>query len=306
MGYSAGEFVVLDADAGSVTLFSPDLRDRTSWGRRGSGPGEFTTPVALTDGGTADTLWIVDAGSPPHVKVFSRAGELLLQFPTEGAFPVDIARDSEGTIYVAHRVSPRFAARDPDRFATLVARYSSAGEPLPPLVEFDSTSFFEERLVLPGLNTASVEAEGKRIAVAYPSSGFVDIYQDGLIETTARVCFPEALRLRYREQRAEAAQHRRIVQRHFPLITGTRITEDGGVDVVTSFPDGNSRYHVDHFSPSGRSLGSTVFDADYIRLPRTVGFVGASNELFGFDDNGLLATFDLLSSPPPGVRGESR
>src|SRR5262249_32404659 len=71
-----------------------------SWGTRGSGPGQLSTPVALAVD-TAGNVFIADAGSS-SVNKFSKLGEPRLSFADDRVVlhPVGIAVDDGGAIYV--------------------------------------------------------------------------------------------------------------------------------------------------------------------------------------------------------------
>jgi hypothetical protein len=59
---SGGRFVVLDGARGTVELFAADGRPLSSFGRRGTGPGQFMVPVALARDGDGSLL-VLDRGS---------------------------------------------------------------------------------------------------------------------------------------------------------------------------------------------------------------------------------------------------
>ena len=111
-----GEIFVADGYGNSrVHRFAPDGRLIMSWGTRGDGPGQFTTPHGIWahDG----KVYVCDRENN-RVQVFSVDGEYLTEW---GDFfhPMDIFRDSQGTFYVTDQV-PRITMLDED--GTLISR----------------------------------------------------------------------------------------------------------------------------------------------------------------------------------------
>ncbi len=93
-----------------VHCFAPDGALKRSWGGRGSGPGEFTTPhgiAVLRDGRV-----VVGDRENNRAQVFTPEGDYLRDF---GPFykPMDIYVDGEGLIYVSDQV-PRLTVLNDD------------------------------------------------------------------------------------------------------------------------------------------------------------------------------------------------
>jgi DNA-binding beta-propeller fold protein YncE len=100
----------------SVHRFAPDGRWLSSWGRPGSGPGQFTTPHAV---------WVLD---DDRVLVADRENDRLQVFDPQGGYleqwldhyhPMDIYVDAAGWIHVTDQV-PRVSRLD--RNGALVGR----------------------------------------------------------------------------------------------------------------------------------------------------------------------------------------
>ena len=93
-----------------VHRFAPDGAHLASWGGRGSGPGEFTTPHGI--GVLGDGRVLVGDRENNRVQVFSPEGGYLAEF---GPFykPMDIHIDSDQRIFVSDQV-PRVTALGPD------------------------------------------------------------------------------------------------------------------------------------------------------------------------------------------------
>ncbi len=102
-----GDFYVSDGYGNTmVHRFAPDGALVRSWGGRGSGPGEFTTPHGI--GVLGDGRVLVGDRENNRVQVFSPEGDYLKDF---GPFykPMDIHIDGEERIYVSDQV-PRVTA----------------------------------------------------------------------------------------------------------------------------------------------------------------------------------------------------
>ncbi|MDO8631257.1 MAG: hypothetical protein Q7R41_12265 [Phycisphaerales bacterium] len=97
------ELYVVDVTAHNIKVLGTDGSLRRMIGRRGSGPGEFNFPTAIS----ADdkNLWIADSGNH-RVQAIDRAGEPVATFgqvgdaPGDLALPKSVAVDSTGHVYV--------------------------------------------------------------------------------------------------------------------------------------------------------------------------------------------------------------
>ena len=111
-----GEIFVADGYGNSrVHRFAPDGRLIMSWGTRGDGPGQLTTPhgIWVHDG----KVYVCDRENN-RVQIFTVDGEYVTEW---GDFfhPMDIFRDPQGTFYVTDQV-PRITMLDED--GTLISR----------------------------------------------------------------------------------------------------------------------------------------------------------------------------------------
>jgi hypothetical protein len=73
-----GTVFVLDSKECHVRVFDASGRLITTFGRRGQGPGEFTSPVAV--GALGDSVWVNDAGNR-RISFFTRTGKLISSVP---------------------------------------------------------------------------------------------------------------------------------------------------------------------------------------------------------------------------------
>lgn len=116
-----GEIYVADGYGNSmVHRFSAEGALKRSWGRPGSGPGEFSTPHALWID-QRDRVLVLDREND-RVQIFDRDGDYLDEW--RGLFrPMGIYGDARGMIFVSDQV-PRISMFDPD--GELVGRCQGA------------------------------------------------------------------------------------------------------------------------------------------------------------------------------------
>jgi DNA-binding beta-propeller fold protein YncE len=113
----SGDIYVADGYGNSnVHVFSASGALKRSWGRPGSGPGEFTTPHAVRV--HPDGRVLVADRENHRIQVFTPEGEFLAAW---GDFfrPMDIFIDRQGMIFITDQV-PRLSMLAPD--GTLVGR----------------------------------------------------------------------------------------------------------------------------------------------------------------------------------------
>src|SRR5262245_28329770 len=90
--------------ASRISQFSRDGKFIKSWGRLGSGPGEFKTPHAMAFDASG-RLYVADRGNN-RVQIFDRDFKFVAEWPQFGR-PSDVAIDANGVLYVADAESSR-------------------------------------------------------------------------------------------------------------------------------------------------------------------------------------------------------
>ncbi|MBM3491248.1 MAG: hypothetical protein FJX68_12535 [Alphaproteobacteria bacterium] len=106
-----GEFYVSDGYGNSqVHRFAADGRHLASWGRPGTGPGEFSTPHAIWID-RQDRVLVADREND-RVQVFDRAGRYLAEW-RDFYHPMDLWEDGEGNVVVSDQI-PRLSLMAPD------------------------------------------------------------------------------------------------------------------------------------------------------------------------------------------------
>jgi hypothetical protein len=288
LSVSAAGYAVVDQGAAALTVFTSDYTSRTHFERRGQGPGEFQSPIAVTIDPKADTVWALDERRRTVTAFTAGSGyarQVALEIPG-----IDLAIDSSGTLYVAHRV-PSTTMLPPGRDSVVVvSRYSRDGTPLAPLVSMEREALTPPRFVMPALNDVGVVASGDRVAVFYPAGGVVDVYRQGQLESTGRVCMPPSLALAYQRQRAEHAP----TQSWIALVTDVRLRSDGGFSTTSSRQDSEGRYIIHRFLLGGASAGAVVMPNRGIGMPSEVRFGLTDGELVAFSPtSGVIASFEV-------------
>jgi sugar lactone lactonase YvrE len=87
-----------------ISQFSKDGTFIRSWGRLGSGPGEFKTPHALAFDARG-RLYVADRGNN-RVQIFDQDGKFVAEWSQFGR-PSDVHVDANGVLYVADAESSR-------------------------------------------------------------------------------------------------------------------------------------------------------------------------------------------------------
>ncbi len=106
-----GEIYVSDGYGNSVVhRFSAEARLLSTWGRPGTGPGEFTTPHAVWVD-RSDRVLVADREND-RVQVFDRGGRYLDEWH-DFYHPMDICEDDRGGILVTDQI-PRLSMLSPD------------------------------------------------------------------------------------------------------------------------------------------------------------------------------------------------
>lgn len=113
-----GEIFVADGYGNSrVHRFAPDGQLRHSWGSRGHGRGQMTTPHGICLDDERRQVYVCDRENN-RVQIFTWDGEYVSEW-TDFYHPMSIFRDSEGFFYVTDQV-PRLSIFD--RNGVLLAR----------------------------------------------------------------------------------------------------------------------------------------------------------------------------------------
>ncbi len=134
-----GRVVVGDTHYHRVVIFSPDGQSFTTFGKEGTGDGEFIYPVAVAKD-AQDNLYIAEYGSNDRVQKFTSDGKFLLSFGSFGTRPGQFQRPSglvwrDGKIYAADAFNNRIQIfSDDGKFLKIL---DSTNEPLALQLPYD-------------------------------------------------------------------------------------------------------------------------------------------------------------------------
>lgn len=109
-----GNLLVADTHYSRVILFSPEGRELARFGRYGTGPGEFTYPLAVAVDRRSGRIYISEYGQDnDRVQIFTSEGRYVKSFggfgvePGQFRRPSGLAIDAAGQVYVADAVNHR-------------------------------------------------------------------------------------------------------------------------------------------------------------------------------------------------------
>lgn len=287
-------YMALDAQLARVVRFTPDFQERKEWARKGEGPGEFKAPLAVAADRTSGTISVLDV-SLRRVSVFSTDGRLITTRQLPASELSDAAATANGDVYVSHVVwSPLTKRGDTLAIQPILTRIRANSDKVDTLaVVRHSDILSDERFVLPGPNASGLAISGERVAIFFPASGIVEVFENGRQASRIRSCVPRKLTKIYKEQRDYIARTGRKSQQEVPLISDVFIAADGAIGVVGPVKDEKGNLHVDRYDAAGRDMGSIVIPAGTTRLPRSMRFGRSINELLSFGMYGTIIRLDL-------------
>ncbi len=127
---SEGSTYVADEWLQRITAFDKDGECKGTWGRVGSGDGEFNKPSGLACGAN-DNIYVVDSYNH-RVQIFAKDGKYLSQFGTEGngdgqfSYPWGIEIDYDGNVWVADWRNDRIQKFTPE--GQFLMKFGSTGD----------------------------------------------------------------------------------------------------------------------------------------------------------------------------------
>jgi len=279
-------FVILDRGAAEVTLVSNQLQVVRTWGRRGGGPGEFQSPIAVAADQSGDTIWVLDT-APPRLTAFDRLGQAQRGFrvPAPG---IDMTIDADGNFYIAH-MTMLIASNARTEPLPLVTVFSPDGKLQRTLRSAKPDDRDDPRMNLPGFVKPHLSSLGNRVTVSYPASGIVDVYDSGELAHTIQVCMPPDLKAGYDRQLKNATANTNS-QQSIALISDVHLSGDGEVSVLSLIKTQDGFLHVDQTSANGTSLGSIGLTSTR-PVPVNARFSVASNRFLSINGTGALSLY---------------
>ena len=255
-------YAILDALSHELLRVSEDLTTWETWAREGPGPGELGDPYALaTDAGSGDLL--VLQRRPPAVHRFGGEGEFGLTFRLDLEAD-DLAVTGDGGVWLAHEVWTSNLSSGRSAEAPLLMSTTADGREARVRWSATADSLAAPQFNVPGFVPARIAAHGRFVAVYFPWSGIIELFEGGENARTLETCMPDGLRDAYRRQLQEQGHSDpppgRIVTRHMVnLLADVRIGDDGEVWALAGAPTEEGYLHIDRFDATGRNAGSIVF-----------------------------------------------
>ena len=127
---SEGSTYVADEWLQRITVFDKDGECKGTWGKVGSGDGEFNKPSGLACGAN-DNIYVVDSYNH-RVQIFAKDGKYLSQFGTEGngdgqfSYPWGVEIDYDGNVWVADWRNDRIQKFTPE--GQFLMKFGSTGD----------------------------------------------------------------------------------------------------------------------------------------------------------------------------------
>lgn len=283
-------YALVDQGNATIHVVSRDFRERSSWGRKGGGPGEFVQPHLAAYNAAADQLSVYDQEAS-RVTVFDGAGRLVRTYPVSHPSINSIAFDVDGSIVAAHSVMGRAIDRGPAP-QPLVSSIRGERPNVTTVHQVTTDSMDATRFVLPGPNYARVATRGDITALFLPASGVVEIFQNGKKLARAQSCMPQGLRQAYDKQLTAVLGGGPRGQGSIQLISDVHIGDDDIIYTATPVRDARGRLHIDRFSLDGKDLGSIVAYPESIQLAE-LRFGHSPLELISMSYDGTVKKFVL-------------
>ncbi|HEU4994396.1 MAG TPA: hypothetical protein VFT29_06230 [Gemmatimonadaceae bacterium] len=292
-------FAVLDEGAKELNIFSRDFSQRVrTRGDSLNGSGTLGHPVAMAVDHSGDTIWVLDA-LPTRLVGFDRSGAQVrtVAIPTSGR---QLALDREGNFYVGRAIVVyRVRGDTTGREGIAVAVYDRDGKAKQPLVKFTAADLVPPRINTPGVIELLLAAKENFVAVAYPASGVVDLFdvrgigkRPARLHTTARMCLPPGVIAAYKQQMDESTEATRDWA-WVPFITDVFVHENGELSVISNVVDRKGSYHLDRYSDRGDSSESVIIAKGGYRLPFPSFFVENDTNFIGIESDGGVVALRL-------------
>ena len=273
--YRAG-YAALDARSRELLWISDDLASWETWAGGGPGPGELAEPVSLatSEPGTGD-LMVLQKG-PPAVHRFGGGGEFIRTFRLDSEAQ-DTGVTDDGRVWLGHGVWVSNLQSGRTREAPLLTSRTWNGRERRAHWSAASDSLDARRYNVPSFVDVGIAAHGRFVAVYFPWSGIIELFEGGEHMRTLETCMPDELREAYRRQLRETGdgipspgttQTIHMVE----LLADVRVGDDGEVWALAGAPTEEGYLHIDRFDASGRNAGSILFASDGPAFPDELRF----------------------------------
>ena len=299
--YGTG-YAVLDGLAGELVRVSGDLTTWDVWAEEGPGPGELTQPRALATSGPGSNELLVLQGDPPAAHRFDGRGRFVDTFRLNSN-PNDLGVTSDGRVWLVHDVWGLHLRPRRGTEAPVLTSTDENGRQTREHWSATADSLDAARYNL-GYVRVRVATGGRFAAVYFPTSGIIELFDDGGHVRTLETCMPEELADAYRRQLDETTSadispgRPPVAEYSVDLLTDVRVGENGEVWALVGVRTEDGFFHIDRFDASGRNIGSILlsldapFELQGIRLG-----LDPEREVVGFDPMaGHLFVYELSGS----------
>jgi len=245
-----GSLYAIDREIARATVIRESAL--VHFGGRGSGPGEFMNPTAITQRG--NTVYVAEAG---RVHVFSTAGEFKKSWPSSMRAIGEIAVLGNDDVVLTRNVTTGTGPGNSTGF-TYVALADSNGAIKTPILKTDSGSKRQRPLIAPSMNPVAVTAGRRGFAVWYPFDNYVQVFDAaGIAQYSYIGCLPGELESYYRRI-PEGSRY----QNARALTLGVWLNDDNSLLIASSDRNGDQRAirirRVDHTGQETSSVKAVI------------------------------------------------
>ena len=299
--YGTG-YAVLDGLAGELVRVSGDLTTLDVWAGEGPGPGELTQPRALATSGPGSNELLVLQGDPPAVHRFDGEGRFVDTFRLNSN-PNDLGVTSDGRVWLVHDVWGLHLRPRRGTEAPVLTSTDENGRQTREHWSATADSLDAARYNL-GYVRVRVATGGRFAAVYFPTSGIIELFDDGGHVRTSKPACRRSSRTHidgnWTRPRAPTISPGRppVAEYSVDLLTDVRVGENGEVWALVGVSTEDGFFHIDRFDASGRNIGSILLSLDAPFQLRGIRLgLDPEREVVGFDPMaGHLFVYELSGS----------
>ena len=288
--------------AGELVWISGDLTTWNTWAEEGPGPGELMEPRALATSGSGSGELLVLQGRPPAIHRFDGQGRFVDTFRLNSS-PNDLGATSDGRIWLGHDVWGFNLRSRPGTEAPVLISTDENGREARDHWSATADSLDAARYNL-GYVPVRIATRGRFLAVYFPTSGIIELFDEEGHVRTLETCMPEELADAYGRQLQATASadispgRPPVVEYSVDLLTDVRVGENGQVWTLVGVRTEDGFFHIDRFDALGRNVGSILLSLDApLQLEGIRLGLDPEREVIGFDPReGHIFVYELSGS----------
>ncbi len=283
----SGEIYAVDQVLRRVWKLSTNLTVKRYWGRRGDGPGEFQSPVAVAVDPQDGTVLVAE-NSPPRIHRFRPDGSLVQSAPLKTSVE-KITVDSDYHIVVASP-APYEMIRRLRRDWPFLWRYSKLLQPVDSFFLVAADDLGKGPLLArPTSIGLSSSVEDRSVAVLFPFMNVIDFYRGTKRVRRIEGCIPPQIKTLYEQQLEDKPNKPQAA-----AILATAILVSGGqIYVLSPLPTPDGTYHIDVYDLEGHPQKALIFPSETLLLPSFAVFAGVPSLILVYNNGGLMARLEL-------------